>query len=125
AEKARADGIKHVVLLGMGGSSLAPEVFQQTFGNASGYPALIMLDSTHPQSVKSVESKIDLARTWFLVSSKSGTTTETNSFFFYFWDKLKKIEAEPGGHFIAITDPGTPLEKLAAERKFRATFNAP
>src|SRR6185369_14769516 len=73
AEKARADGIKHVVLLGMGGSSLAPEVFQQTFGNASGYPALIMLDSTHPQSVKSVESKIDLARTWFLVSSKSGT----------------------------------------------------
>ena len=68
---------------------------------------------------------IDLAHTLFLVSSKSGTTTETNSFFFYFWDKLKKLGADPGPHFVAITDPGTPLEKLAKERNFRATFNAP
>jgi transaldolase/glucose-6-phosphate isomerase len=125
ADQAKAEGIKHVALLGMGGSSLAPEVFQQTFGNAPGYPALIMLDSTHPQAVKAVEAKIDLAHTLFLVSSKSGTTTETNSFFFYFWDKLKQLKAEPGSHFVAITDPGTALEKLAAARNFRATFAAP
>jgi transaldolase/glucose-6-phosphate isomerase len=125
ADKAKADGIKHVVLLGMGGSSLAPEVFQQTFGNAPGYPKLQVLDSTHPAAVKAVEARIDLAHTLFLVSSKSGTTTETNSFFFYFWNKLSQLKAEPGWHFIAITDPGTPLEKLARERNFRATFNAP
>src|SRR5215475_2880245 len=125
ADKAKTDGIKHVVLLGMGGSSLAPEVFQETFGNAPGYPKLRVLDSTHPAAVKAVEREIDLAETIFLVSSKSGTTTETNSFFFYFWDKLKKLTADPGPHFVAITDPGTPLEKLARERNFRATFNAP
>ncbi|MGH7815803.1 MAG: bifunctional transaldolase/phosoglucose isomerase, partial [Candidatus Binatia bacterium] len=125
ADQAKADAVKHVVLLGMGGSSLAPEVFQETFGNRPGYPKLSVLDSTHPAAVKAVEREIDLARTIFLVSSKSGTTTETNSFFFYFWDKLKKIAAEPGRHFVAITDPATPLEKLAKERNFRATFNAP
>ena len=124
ADKAKADGIKHVVLLGMGGSSLAPEVFQQTFGNAAGYPELQVLDSTHPAAVQAIESRIDLARTLFVVSSKSGTTTETNSFFFYFWDKLKQLKNDPGFHFVAITDPGTPLEKLAKERNFRATFNA-
>ena len=125
ADKAKADGMKHVVLLGMGGSSLAPEVFQETFGNAPGYPKLRVLDSTHPAAVKAVENGIDLAHTVFLVSSKSGTTTETNSFFFYFWDKLKKLGADPGPHFVAITDPGTPLEQLAKERNFRGTFNAP
>jgi transaldolase / glucose-6-phosphate isomerase len=125
ADKVKADGFRHVVLLGMGGSSLAPEVFQQTFGNAAGYPDLRVLDSTHPAAVKSIEAQVDLARTLFLVSSKSGTTTETNSFFFYFWDKLCRLQAEPGAHFVAITDPGTPLEKLAGERKFRATFGAP
>ncbi len=88
-------------------------------------PTLQVLDSTHPAAVKAVEARIDLARTLFLVSSKSGTTTETNSFFFYFWDKLKQLKADPGAHFVAITDPGTPLEKLAGERNFRATFNAP
>jgi transaldolase/glucose-6-phosphate isomerase len=125
ADQAKDEDMRHVVLLGMGGSSLAPEVFQRTFGNAPGYPELIVLDSTHPGAVKAVEARIDLARSLFLVSSKSGTTTETSSFFFYFWDKLKGIKDEPGGHFIAITDRGTALERLAAERKFRATFNAP
>ena len=124
ADQVKADGIRHVVLLGMGGSSLAPEVFQQTFGNAPGYPELQVLDSTHPAAVKAVESRIDPARTLFVVSSKSGTTTETNSFFFYFWDRLQKLQAERGSHFIAITDPGTPLETLARERNFRAVFNA-
>jgi transaldolase/glucose-6-phosphate isomerase len=109
----------------MGGSSLAPEVFQETFGNAPGYPKLRVLDSTHPAAVKAIEREIELSRTIFLVSSKSGTTTETNSFFYYFWERLKKHGTDAGPHFVAITDPGTPLEKLAKERNFRATFNAP
>ena len=125
AEKVKADGMRHAVLLGMGGSSLAPEVFQQTFGNKEGYPAVIVLDSTHPEAVRAVESQIDLGRTIFIVSSKSGTTTETSSFFFYFWDKLKQVKQEPGEHFVAVTDPGTPLETMAQERKFRAIFPAP
>jgi transaldolase/glucose-6-phosphate isomerase len=75
--------------------------------------------------VKAVESRSDLAQTLFVVSSKSGTTTETNSFLFYFWERLKQLKGEPGGNFAAITDPGTPLETLARERNFRATFNAP
>ena len=125
AEQVKADGIKQVVLLGMGGSSLAPEVFQQIFGNTAGYPELLVLDSTHPAAVKAVEARIDPARTLFVVSSKSGTTTETNSFLCYFWDRLKQIKEDPGPHFIAITDPGTPLEKLARERNFRRVFNAP
>lgn len=125
ADQAKADHLKDAVLLGMGGSSLAPEVFQQTFGNAAGYARLHVLDSTHPAAVKALESHIDLAHTLFIVSSKSGTTTETNSFFYYFWDKLKQIEGEPGAHFVAITDPGTPLQNLATERRFRGIFNAP
>jgi transaldolase/glucose-6-phosphate isomerase len=125
AEKAKADGMRHAVVLGMGGSSLAPEVFQHSFGNQPGYPALTVLDSTHPAAINSVEAKIDLERTLFLVSSKSGTTTETNSFFYYFWDKLKQLKPEPGENFVAITDPGTPLEELAGARKFRAVFTAP
>jgi transaldolase/glucose-6-phosphate isomerase len=125
ADKVKADGIRHVIVLGMGGSSLAPEVFQQTFGNAPGYPELLVLDSTHPAAVKAIEARIDLARTLFLVSSKSGTTLETSSFFYYFWDKLKQLKTDPGANFAAITDPGTPLEKLAEERNFRATWHAP
>ena len=125
SDKVKADGIRHAIVLGMGGSSLAPEVFQQTFGNAPGYPELLVLDSTHPAAVKAIEARIDLARTLFLVSSKSGTTMETNSFFYYFWDKLRQLKTDPGANFAAITDPGTPLEKLAKERNFRATFHAP
>jgi transaldolase/glucose-6-phosphate isomerase len=125
ADKVKSEGFRHAVVLGMGGSSLAPEVFQRTFANGSGYPELLVLDSTHPQAVKALEEKIALERTLFLVSSKSGTTTETNSFFYYFWDKLARAKSAPGDHFAAITDPGTPLEKLARERKFRAVFNAP
>ena len=125
ADRIRDEGFQHVVLLGMGGSSLAPEVFQRTFGNASGRPELIVLDSTHPGAVRSVESRIDLSKTLFLVSSKSGTTTETSSFFHYFWQRLGDLGKQPGPHFVAITDPGTPLEKLAQERGFRRSFPAP
>jgi transaldolase/glucose-6-phosphate isomerase len=119
----RADGIARVVLLGMGGSSLAPEVVQATFGRREGYPELIVLDSTHPDAVRGVERRLDLARTLFVVSSKSGGTSETLSFFRYFWSRYPAAEA--GRHFVAITDPGTSLEQLARERGFRRVFHAP
>ena len=125
AQQAKADDIRHVVLLGMGGSSLAPEVFQRSFGNAPGHPALIVLDSTHPAAVRAVEKRIDLLHTLFLVSSKSGTTGETLSFFRYFWERVSRLTDTPGRHFVAITDPGTPLERLATERQFRRTFPSP
>lgn len=124
AEEVRQQGIRHVVLLGMGGSSLAPEVFQATLGGRQGYPSLLVLDSTHPAAVRAVEQAVDLAHTIFLVSSKSGTTSETNSFFQYFWSRYGAT-TRPGAHFVAITDPGTSLERLARERGFRRVFSAP
>ncbi len=124
-EAVKAEGIRHVVLLGMGGSSLAPEVFQRTFGHAPGFPGLIVLDSTHPAAVRAVEVQLDLARTLFLVSSKSGTTVETLSLFRYFWHRLSQRTSAPGRQFIAITDPETPLAALARERRFRRLFTAP
>jgi transaldolase/glucose-6-phosphate isomerase len=124
AQRVKEEGISYVVLLGMGGSSLAPEVFQKTFGNAPGYPELLVLDSTHPSAVGAAEEKIDLARTLFLVSSKSGTTLETLSLFRYFWNQVSSSTDNPGHHFVAITDPGTPLMKLAKERDFRQVFQS-
>jgi transaldolase/glucose-6-phosphate isomerase len=124
AAEVKKDGIRHVVLLGMGGSSLAPEVYQKTFGSAPGYPELMVLDSTHPDAVRAVEDRIDPERTIFLVASKSGTTLETLSFFRYFWQKIRQITDNPGRHFAAITDPGTALEEMAKERGFRKVFNA-
>ena len=123
-EQIKSEGYTHAVLLGMGGSSLAPEVFQNTFGNRGGYPQLHVLDSTHPAAVKAVEAAVDLRHTLFIVSSKSGTTTEMNSFFFYFWQKLSALDKQPGRNFVAITDPGTPLQKLGEQRGFRRVFQA-
>ena len=124
AEEIKEEGISDVVLFGMGGSSLAPDVFQKTFGNAPGYPGLVVMDSTHPAAVRAVEDGLDLHRALFLVSSKSGTTLETLSLFRYFWNKISQCVDDPGKHFVAITDPGTPLQKLAQERKFRWIFEA-
>ena len=124
ADEVREEGFRHVVLLGMGGSSLAPEVFQRTFGNAPGYPRLTVLDSTHPRAVTSVAETINLPKTLFVVSSKSGTTTETLSGFRYFWDLLTRSGFPPARQFIAITDPGTWLEKAARNRGFRHIFHA-
>jgi transaldolase/glucose-6-phosphate isomerase len=124
ANQVKGEGVSRVVLLGMGGSSLAPDVFQKTFGQAEGYPELVVLDSTHPSAVKSVEDKLDLSRTLFVVSSKSGTTLETLSLFRYFWKQIGQITEKPGPHFVAITDPGTPLMKLGLERGFRRVFQA-
>jgi transaldolase/glucose-6-phosphate isomerase len=125
ADEIKTEGIRNVVLLGMGGSSLAPDVFQNIFGNKNGYPQLIVLDSTHPSIIKSVEDKIDLSKTLFLVSSKSGTTIETLSLFKYFWEKIQATNKNSGQHFVAITDYGTPLMKLAEDRGFRGIFTAP
>jgi transaldolase/glucose-6-phosphate isomerase len=125
ADRVRADGIRHVLVLGMGGSSLAPEVFQATFGNASGYPDLTVLDSTHPLAIRRVEANLDLAHTLFVVSSKSGTTVEPRSFYRYFRHLLDKQTPETGKRFIAITDPESPLEKLAHTEGFRRVFAAP
>ncbi len=122
ADQVKSDGFKHILLLGMGGSSLAPEVFQNTFGNAENFPSLLVLDSTHPDAVRNIESLIDPAKTIFVISSKSGTTTETLSFFYYFWNRVSSHSAAPGQNFVAITDPGTPLQKLAHDRNFRYTF---
>lgn len=126
-----ADEFRHAIVLGMGGSSLAPEVFQETFGNRAGYPALRVLDSTHPAAVLALARQIDVSRSAFLVSSKSGGTTETMSYFRYFWQRVSSLgEAEkdrlggPGNSFAAVTDPGTSLEKLARERDFRWLFSA-
>jgi len=125
ADTMRAEGVRHGVLLGMGGSSLAPEVFQRTFGHPPGYPTLIVLDSTHPAAVRAVEAQVDPGRTLFLVSSKSGTTAETLALFRYFWHRVSRMSPPPGRHFVAITDPGTPLEHLARELGFRRVFRAP
>lgn len=125
AKKVRSEGTRHIVLLGMGGSSLAPEVFQKTLGNAKGYPKLTVLDSTHPPAIRAVENSVDLQDTLFLISSKSGTTIETLSLFRYFWNKIGDVDEDRGRHFIAITDPGSPLTKLAEERGFRKVFLAP
>jgi transaldolase / glucose-6-phosphate isomerase len=120
AKQAAADGFETAVLLGMGGSSLAPEVFMRTFGAADGALELIVLDTTHPVTIERVAGQLDLPRTLFIVASKSGGTTETLSHLAHFWD------ATPNGNqFVAITDPGTSLETIARDRGFRTVFTNP
>jgi transaldolase / glucose-6-phosphate isomerase len=125
AEEAVADGIEQVVLLGMGGSSLAAEVIAGILPHAKSRPELSVLDSTHPDAVRAYAERVRTDRTLFLVSSKSGTTLEPNAFFRFFWERAGKQAPKPGRQFVAITDPGTPLEQLASERGFRACFAAP
>nr|MBI3613000.1 bifunctional transaldolase/phosoglucose isomerase [Nitrospirota bacterium] len=120
AESVRAAGFKHALLLGMGGSSLCPEVFKMTFGVVPGYPELHVLDSTVPAQVRSFEKRVDLAKTLCIVSSKSGSTTEPMVFYRYFFDRMRQVKGDKAGeNFIAITDPGSMLESLAKESKFR------
>jgi len=123
----RETGFTHAVLLGMGGSSLAPEVFQRTLGNQEGFPELIVLDSTNPETIQRVSDSLDIGRTIFIVSSKSGNTVETSTLFRFFHQRVaNETDEDPGLHFIAITDPGSPLETLAHEKHFRYAFiNAP
>ena len=121
AESIRAAGFKHALLLGMGGSSLCPEVFRMTFGVVDGYPELHVLDSTVPAQVRSFENRAEPEKTLYIVASKSGSTTEPLVFCQYFFDRLRQIKGDRAGeNFIAITDPGSLLENLARESKFRA-----
>lgn len=118
AAAAHADGLTEAVVLGMGGSSLAPEVFRRSFGTRSDRFILHVLDSTDADAVRDVEAEIDIAKALFVVSSKSGGTVETLSAFHYFWEKT----GGNGAQFVAVTDPGTSLEALGGERGFRRVF---
>jgi hypothetical protein len=116
-----AEGFTDAVLMGMGGSSLAPEVFRQTFGAPKAALDVHVLDTTDPAAIIALEKAIDVRKTVFIVASKSGTTLETLSHYRYFWQQA----GQKGGQFIAITDPGTSLAEEASRRGFRATFLNP
>jgi glucose-6-phosphate isomerase len=118
-------GFTHVVVLGMGGSSLCPDVCRATFGSAEGFPKLLVVDSTNPTSVIRVEQQIDMARTLFIVASKSGGTTETNMFYQYFYGRVSEVKKHPGENFIAVTDADTKMEAIAKEKHFRRIFINP
>jgi len=115
---------KHALLLGMGGSSLCPEVMRMTFGKIKGHPELHVLDSTDPAQIKAIEAKVDLKSTICIVSSKSGSTLEPNIYKQYFFERVKaKVgEKEVGNRFIAITDPGSKMQQVAEADKFRKIF---
>jgi glucose-6-phosphate isomerase len=123
-DAARADGYTDALLLGMGGSSLAPEVFRTTFGVKTGYLDLAVLDSTVPGAVLAQAERLDMARTLFIVATKSGGTVETLSFFKYFYNRVMEAVGRDraGEHFLAITDPGSKLVQLAQRYAFRETF---
>ncbi len=123
-DEVRAKNFSHVLLLGMGGSSLGPEVLAETFGQRAGYPELHVLDSTDPQQVKTFENKVDLANTLVIVSSKSGGTLEPNILKAYFFDKVQQATGgKAGGHFVAVTDPGSHMEEVAKQDGFWRIFH--
>jgi len=123
-EEVRTAGYTHALLLGMGGSSLAPEMFRFTFGVKEGYLDLAVLDSTDPGAVLEYANGLDLAKSLFIVSTKSGGTVETTSFMKYFYNRVSDVVGpeKTGAHFIAITDPGSGLEAKAKELNFRKAF---
>ena len=120
----RREGLSHLLLLGMGGSSLFPEVLAATFGNQPGHPELLVLDSTDPAQILRFQSRIDLFRTLFIVSSKSGSTLEPDILKQYFFERVKQAlgESEAGRRFVAITDPGSRLQEMAEREGFRSIF---
>jgi glucose-6-phosphate isomerase len=123
AQEIRSAGFTHAVVLGMGGSSLCPEVLRHSFGVRAGYPELLVLDSTVPAAVAHLEAQVKLETTLFIVASKSGSTTEPQMFQRYFYERLKQLKgSRVGENFVAITDPGTLLENQAKEEGFRKTF---
>ncbi|MGP0019011.1 MAG: bifunctional transaldolase/phosoglucose isomerase [Candidatus Sulfotelmatobacter sp.] len=128
AKEIQARGFQHVLLLGMGGSSLCPEVLRMTFGRVTHFPTLHVLDSTDPGQVKAFEHVIDIPKTLFIVSSKSGSTLEPNIFKQYFFERTKQAvgAVKVGSHFIAITDPGSKMQQVAeADRFLRVFFGRP
>jgi glucose-6-phosphate isomerase len=120
AEGVRADGITEIALLGMGGSSLAPEMYARTLGRDRGYPSLRVIDTTHPREIETTTRALDLDHTLFLVSSKSGGTLETLSLYRYF-----RALVPEGNRFLAITDAGTSLDQLGRDEAFRSIFHSP
>ena len=122
AESVRTRGFRHVMVCGMGGSSLCPEVLAQTFGPQSGFPELLVLDSTDPDVIAAFAERIDIERCLFIVASKSGSTTEPNVFYKFWYDQLSQHNKSAGDNFVAITDPGSPLIETANELKFQRTF---
>jgi transaldolase/glucose-6-phosphate isomerase len=124
AAEIKREKFRHALLLGMGGSSLCPEVLRMTFGKIAGFPELHVLDSTDPAQIRALEKKLDLARTICIVSSKSGSTLEPNIFKQYFFERVRaKVgDAKAGSRFIAITDPGSKMQAVAERDKFRAIF---
>jgi glucose-6-phosphate isomerase len=124
AAEVKAEGFSHVLLMGMGGSSLCPEVLSFTFGKQEGFPELHILDSTDPAQILATENKIDLQKTLFIVSSKSGATLEPNIFFQYFFERVSQTigKAKAGSRFIAVTDPKSKLQSVAEEYGFRDLF---
>ena len=124
AEELKRDGLRHVVLLGMGGSSLGSEVLRQTFGDTNGFPELTVLDSTVPEAVAAVTDSVEPETTLFLVSSKSGSTLEPDALYRHFRGVVEGAVGpdRAGQHFSAITDPGSPLEDLGREQGFRKIF---
>ena len=124
AAEVKSRGFKHVVLLGMGGSSLGPEVLAETFGPQPGWPKFHVLDATDPSQIRSIDAAIDIARTLFIVSSKSGSTLEPNIFMDYFMARVKSALGadKVGSSFVAVTDPGSPLEKAAKRAGFLHIF---
>ena len=126
-EWVRENEFRWAVLLGMGGSSLAPEVLQRTFGSKAGYPELIVLDTTDPESIVRVENRINVVSTLFIVSSKSGTTIETASLHRYFAERTQDATGDTGtlSNFVAVTDPGTVLQRQAEEEDFHHVFLNP
>ena len=126
AEDVRREGIPDVLLLGMGGSSLCPDVLRLTFGSAPEFPRLHVLDTTDPCSIRAAEQALDLGKTLFIVASKSGTTPEVSALHRYFFSKIREMKgADAGCWFVAITDPATPLEVLARAQSFRRIFVNP
>ena len=124
ATDAAKTGFTHALLLGMGGSSLCPEVLKITYGRQPGHPELHVLDSTDPAQIKSIESQVDLAKTLCIVASKSGSTLEPNIFKQYFFDRMQQTvgKDKAGEHFIAITDPGSKMQQVAERDQFRKIF---
>ena len=124
AADVKSAGFKSVLLLGMGGSSLCPEVLSVTFGQQNGFPALHIVDSTDPVQIKATQDKVNLAETLVVVASKSGSTLEPNVLKQYFFEEMKKaVGAEKAGsHFLAITDPGSKMEQVAKADGFRHIF---
>jgi transaldolase / glucose-6-phosphate isomerase len=125
AERIRERGFTHVMLCGMGGSSLAPEVLRRTFGRREGYPELVVLDSTDPDTIAELRDDIDPARCLFVISSKSGTTTEPLSFYRYWYGEVSQLKENPGENFVAVTDPGTKMEADARRDNFKRIFLNP